>query len=128
MRALLFFLARQQGFKDFILRFRIFRETAWRFVAGETLSEAVPAVRAANAAGMRASLDHLGENVRSREDAVKAVAEAKQILDTIRAEKIDCNLSVKLTQLGLDVDEELCRANLAEIVGHAAEIGNFVRV
>jgi len=128
MRALLFFLSRQESLKHLILRFGPFRRAAWRFVAGEKLEDAIRAARAANAAGMRASLDLLGENVHSKEGAVRARAEVVAMLDTIRAEAVDCNVSVKLTQLGLDLDPEFCFQNLREIVRHAAELGNFIRV
>ena len=128
MRALLLFLSRKEIFKRFFLRFKVFRDTAWRFVAGETLPDAIRAARAANAAGMRASLDLLGENVHSREDARRATAEVLGMLDTIRAEGVDCNVSVKLTQLGLDLDMEFGYENLCAIVRHAAELGNFIRV
>jgi proline dehydrogenase len=128
MRALFLFLSRQEAFKRFCLRFEIFRNTAWRFVAGETLDDAIRAVRAANRFRMHASLDHLGENVHARDGAERATAEIVEMLDRIDAEKVDCNVSVKLTQLGLDLDTELCAGNLLRIVEHAARYGNFVRV
>src|SRR5262245_2677838 len=128
MRALLLFLARREGFKNFILRFRIFRETAFRFVAGETLQDALRAVHEANRLGMRASLDLLGENVESRDGARRAAQEVLEMLDAIHSEKVDCNVSVKLTQLGLDLDNEFCYQNLRQIISHAATLGNFIRV
>jgi proline dehydrogenase len=128
MRALLLFLAQREGIKKFILRFRIFRKTAFRFVAGETLPDALRAVHEANRLGMRASLDLLGENVQSRDHARHATQEVLEMLDAIHAEKADCNISVKLTQLGLDLDREFCYQNLREIVTRAASQGNFVRV
>src|SRR5262249_51828772 len=126
MRALLLFLARQEGIKNFILRFRIFRETAFRFVAGETLQDALRAVREANRLGMRASLDLLGENVESGDDARRATQDVIEMLDAIQAEKADCNVSVKLTQLGLDLDSEFCFQNLRQIINYAAGLGNFI--
>jgi proline dehydrogenase len=128
MRALLLFLAHQEGFKNFIMRFGFFRNTAWRFVAGETLDHAVGSVRELNRHKIRGSLDLLGENTLSREDAEKAAREVVTIFDRIQAERIDCNVSVKLTQLGLALDQEFCFANLARIVSHAGSLGNFVRV
>jgi proline dehydrogenase len=128
MRALLLFLAHQDGFKNFIMRFRFFRNTAWRFVAGETLDDAVRVVREANRQGIRCSLDLLGENTTSRPDAHRAAREVITMLDRIRAEKIDCNVSLKLTQLGLALDTGFCYENLMAIVRRAGELGNFVRV
>lgn len=128
MRAFLLFLSHQESFKNFILRFKIFRRIARRFVAGETLDDAIRAAREANLQGIKASSDLLGENTLTREDAVRAAEDILGMLDRIRAEKVDCNISVKLTQLGLDLDTDFCRQNLLRIVRHAAELGNFIRV
>ena len=128
MRALLLFLARRESFKNFIMNFRVFRDTAWRFVAGETLDDALRAVREANRLSMRGTLDLLGENTISREDARRATSEVSEMLDRIDVERVDCNVSVKLTQLGLDLDSEFCFRNLLRIVRHARERGNFIWV
>lgn len=128
LRALLLFLAHREGFKNFILRFKIFQKAAWRFVAGETLDDAIRVVRDANRLRMRGTLDLLGENTRSRADAINAVREVFTMLDRIRDEKVDCNVSVKLTQLGLDLDADFCRSNLEEIVRRARACESFVRV
>jgi proline dehydrogenase len=128
MRAFFLFLARSEGFKNFAMRFRFFRNTAWRFVAGETLDDAVRTVRETNSHGIRCTLDLLGENTQSADDARNATREVVAMLDRINQENIDTNVSVKLTQLGLDLDTEFCYENLSAIVKHAGELGNFVRV
>jgi len=128
LRALLLFLSRQESLKNLMLRFKIFRRTAWRFVAGETLDDAMRVVQEANRCGIRATLDLLGENTRSPEDAEKATEESLGILDRIAAEKVDSNLSVKLTQLGLDLGTDYCFRNLMKIARHARDLQNFVRV
>lgn len=128
MRALLLFLARREGFKKFVLQFPIFQKMAWRFVAGETIDDAIRAVRIANGKGLRCTLDLLGENTESREDALSATAELIGLLDRIHAENVDCNVSLKLTQLGLNLETEFCTENLARIVSHAQRQGTFVRV
>jgi proline dehydrogenase len=128
MRALLLFLAQSPGFKNFAMKFKPFRATALRFIAGETVDEAIQAVRDANRNRIACSLDLLGENTYSREDAGKAVRDVLGIFDRIHAEKVDCNISVKLTQLGLDLDHDFCAQNLLRIVSHARSMGNFVRV
>ncbi len=128
MRTLLLFLAHREDFKDFILRFRFFQKAVLRFVSGETLDDAIRAVREANSRGIRGTLDFLGENTLSREDALKSAREAITILERIEAEKVDCNISVKLTQLGLDLGTEFCFENLVGIVRKARERGIFVRV
>ncbi len=128
MRALLLFLSHREGFKNFILRFKIVQKAAWRFVAGETLDDAIRAVRETNKLNIRGTLDLLGENTHSREDAERSAAEVRAMFDRIQAEKVDCNVSVKLTQLGLDLDTDFCRQNLSTIVRKAGDHGNFVRV
>jgi proline dehydrogenase len=128
VRALLLFLAQNKGFKNFVTKFKPFRVTASRFIAGETLDEAIRAVRDANRNRIFGSLDLLGENTSSREDAVRAVQDVLEVFNRIQAEKVNCNVSVKLTQLGLDLDPDFCAQNLLRIVKHAHSLGNFVRV
>ncbi len=128
MRSLLLFLARQEAFKDFALRFSFFRDTASRFVAGEVLEDALKAVRQANAQKLLGTLDLLGENTLSTRDATEECREIIGILDKIRAGSLRCNVSIKLTQLGLALDPEFCQQNLMLIAEHARACGNFVRV
>jgi proline dehydrogenase len=128
MRALLLYLARMEGFKNLMLKFGMFRKLASRFVAGETLDDAVRVVKETNRTGVRGTLDLLGENTLSLDDARSATREIIGILDRIRSEHIDCNVSVKLTQLGLGLDTEQCLGNLSSIVAHARQLGDFVRV
>ena len=128
MRALLLFLARQEGFKNFALGFKFFRDTASRFIAGETLEDAITAVRYANQHRLSGTLDLLGENTASPEDADKAARDVIEMLDRIRAENVDCNVSIKLTQLGMDLDRDFCEQHLIRILDHARALGNFIRV
>jgi proline dehydrogenase len=128
MRALLLFLAKQEGFKNFAMKFGFFRRAALRFVAGESLEDAVSAVRQANRQGPAGTLDLLGENTLTQEDAANARQEITGIFDRIREERVRCNVSVKLTQLGLALDQNLTYRHIYEIVGHAREKENFVRV
>jgi proline dehydrogenase len=128
VRALLLFLAKQEGFKNLAMNLSFFRKTALRFVAGETLDDAVRIVRQINQQKMTGTLDLLGENTHTRDDAINACREITGMFDRIQAEKINCNVSVKLTQLGLALDQDFCRRNLFQIARHAREMGNFVRV
>jgi len=128
MRALLLFLAKQEHFKNHAMKLGFFQKAAARFVAGESLEDAIRAVRLANAQNITGTLDLLGENTLTRDDAVNTCREIAGIFDTIRSEKVNCNVSVKLTQLGLAADEDLARRNLLAIAGRARETGNFVRV
>src|SRR5438874_4440272 len=104
------------------------RQLALRFVAGETLEDGVAAVRRLNRQGFSASLDHLGEHTTSPDEARAAADAYVALLDRIDAERLDANLSLKLTQLGLDLDPAQCAAHLERIVGRAHTWHNFVRI
>jgi proline dehydrogenase len=99
-----------------------------RYIAGATLAEAVECVRGLNSGGKMATVDVLGEEITSAEEAAAIVRAYKDVFEAIERERLDSTVSVKLTALGLELDYELCRANVTEVVGHAAERGNFVRI
>ncbi len=101
---------------------------ARRYVAGSELEDAVRVVQELNTEGAMATCDVLGEAVRDRGRAEAAVAEYLRLLETIRAEGLDANVSVKPTLLGLGIDERFCRDNIRAVVRRAAELGNFVRI
>jgi len=102
---------------------------ARRFVAGESIDSAVAAVRALNSAGMSATLDFLGEDVFERDAAMRTRDVYLEMLDAIRASGIDSNVSVKLTAIGLLIDEDFATANLRSIVDRAAiNPDPFVRI
>jgi proline dehydrogenase len=105
---------------------------AWRmverFVAGEKLEDAIRAIKALNAKGINATLDHLGENTNTPEDARQATEDIVAALDAIEKSGVRANVSIKLTQIGLALDPKLCGENLTWIVEHAAKLNNFVRV
>jgi proline dehydrogenase len=128
LRQVLLALSRQAWAYRLILSNPLTRGMAWRFVAGESRESALAAVRALNARGIRATLDYLGENVTSREEAVAAADEAIAELKAIRAAGVDANVSIKLTQFGLDLGDDLCRAQLRRVLDCARELGNFVRI
>jgi proline dehydrogenase len=101
---------------------------ASRYVAGEDLAAAVRVVRTLNQQGAMATVDVLGEEVSERDKATAAVEEYLRVFETIDREKIDSNVSIKLTLLGLKIDEGFCRDNVARIVETAQRFGNFVRI
>ncbi|HWM93948.1 MAG TPA: proline dehydrogenase family protein [Thermoanaerobaculia bacterium] len=101
---------------------------ASRYVAGEALADAVRVVRNLNQQGAMGTIDVLGEEVKEREKALAAVEEYLQVFDTIASEGLDSNVSIKLTLLGLKIDESFCRDNVERIVVKAKEHGNFVRI
>ncbi len=104
------------------------RRLATRFVAGETLPEAVAVAHALNSRGISVSMDHLGEHVHDPGSAAAALTDYLACLDQIEAEQLDANVSVKLTQLGLAVDASLAAAALETLAKRAAEMGTTVTV
>ena len=101
---------------------------AARFVAGETLDDCLSVLADLNAKGLHANTTLLGEDVESRQETVSVVAEFRTVLDRIGERELRANLAVKLTHLGLLIDEELAYENVGALVDHAAERGNFVRI
>jgi proline dehydrogenase len=101
---------------------------ARRYVAGDTLDDAVLTLRALNEEGVMGTVDILGEAVREPVKATAAVEEYLRLLDRIEDEKLDANISIKPTMLGLNIDQVLCEENLLRIVARAAEFDNFVRI
>lgn len=128
LRTLLLKLSESKGLAGWITSNGRARQMARRFVAGETLDEAVAAARACRADGMLASLDHLGENVSTVADAQRARDSYLEIFDRVEQEKLEANVSCKLTQLGLDLSVELCEGLVSSLVERAARCGNFLRV
>ncbi len=107
---------------------RLLTFLARRFVAGDTLDEAVQQVRRLNGEGIKATLDNLGEECKNHEQALAARDEYVRMLGRIADEKLDCNVSLKLTQFGLGLDGNFCRDNLFRVLDEAVRSGNFVRI
>jgi proline dehydrogenase len=128
LRALLLELAKSSHLRRWITSNGRTRRWAQRFVPGEDIASALEAARRSNRAGMTVSLDHLGENVVTREDAKRARQAYTDALDRIAAENLDANVSLKLTHLGLDLGDEFCTEQLRIVTQRAAELRNFVRV
>ena len=127
-RSALIWLSRHQELKNFATRFGFFKKLTTRFVAGETIDEAVSYIRAINAENCTASFDHLNESVASESEAEAEVTEYLNILSRIDQTKIRSNVSIKLTQFGLGLDKELAYRNARRVVEEAHRRGNFVRV
>ena len=98
------------------------------FVAGDTIAQAVKAVKKLNQKKVMATMDVLGESVKDKETAEKAVSAYLELLEAIPRAGIDSHVSLKLTQMGLDIDTEYCYQNVRKIVQKARELGNFVRI
>ncbi|UAC49811.1 proline dehydrogenase [Bacillus aquiflavi] len=101
---------------------------AGQVVAGETIDSAIKKVRELNDKGLVCTLDHLGEFVSSKEEASEATQYCIDTLDAIAKSGVECNLSVKMTQLGLDIDKDFCLNNIKKIVSTAKKYDNFVRI
>ena len=128
MRALLLRLSESKRLAPLMMHNGASRRVARRFVAGETLDDAVEAAREVNRRLQLASLDLLGENVSDEAGARRAAEGYLAVFDRIAQERLDANVSLKLTQLGLDLSEDLCLELLEKIVAHATSQGNFVRI
>jgi proline dehydrogenase len=127
-RAGLLWLSEQPRVFRFVRHNGVAKRFAARFVAGESVDSAVSVARDLNAIGLSTSLDLLGESVSRSEEAQHARDSYVDLLEHIRAAGVDANVSVKLTQLGLDIDETLGHGHIAAIVDRARALGNFVRV
>ncbi|HEX7977758.1 MAG TPA: proline dehydrogenase family protein [Gemmatimonadaceae bacterium] len=128
LRDTLLYLSNQPRVFNYVRNSRLAKHFAKRFVPGETLDEALEVVRALNARGITASLDLLGESVTNEREARAARDEYLQILDRIHQFRLDANVSVKLTAMGLDIDHELCVAVMQDILTRAQQYDSFVRI
>jgi len=105
----------------------VVRFFAGRYIAGETIGHAVEAVRQLNTEGVLTTIDVLGEDITTKEEAIASREQSNEVLQTIAREKLGGNLSIKLTSLGLKIDRDFCRENVREILKIAAGYGIFVR-
>ena len=128
LRSLFLTLSRSDRLRHWMVHFGPARRMARRFIAGETLDEAVAVARQLQAQGILTALDHLGENVATPKDAERAVCEYQALLQRIAAEGLPATISVKLTHNGLDFGEEFCCARLRSIAQTAQSLGNTVEV
>ncbi len=128
LRSFFIYLSKAGWARKIVTGWSLAWKMASRFVAGNTLDDAIRAIKELNSRGINATLDHLGEHTTTLEEARKATRDVLDALDAIQNSGIRANVSVKLTQLGLGLDPKVCANNLAAIVAHAAGYKNFVRV
>lgn len=121
-------MSERDGIRDILFRLPFSREASQRFVAGDTHEDALGVAADLNRQGFRVTLDLLGESVSERSEAKRAAAEYAESLELIESSEADTTISLKLTQLGLDIDTDFCTDNLRRIVARADELGNFVRI
>src|SRR4051812_2687244 len=128
IRNTLLYLSNQPRVFKFVRNNRLAKHFASRFVPGETVDEALAVTRELNAKGITASLDLLGESVYTEREARQARDEYLNLLDRIQQAKLNANVSVKLTAMGLDIDHELCVAIMQDILTRAQQYRTFVRL
>jgi proline dehydrogenase len=128
MRNVFLYLSRRPSLKGVLTTFPGAKQVTARFIAGENIDDALAAIRVLNRQGVTATFDHLGESTTLEAQAVADTQAYMHALRRIDESGIESNVSVKPTQLGLDIDEELCYRNLRDIVAEAARLKNFVRI
>lgn len=129
LRSLLIYLSKAAWAQKLITSWGFAWRTASRFVAGTKLEDAVRSVRELNAKGINATLDHLGEHTSTPEEAQQATDDIFATLDTLGIDpSLRSNVSIKLTQIGLGLDETLCAENLERILARARQNKTFIRI
>ena len=128
MRPFLLWLSTRQSIFNFMRKNRLAKKFASRFVAGETIDSAVTAAKQLQAKGITVSLDMLGESVAQPAEAEVARDTYLAMLKAMQAAGVEVNVSVKLTQMGLDIDPALCERNVRQILGLAKALNAFVRL
>lgn len=127
-RTALLYLSRQHKLKDYFSFLPGFKQVTRRFIAGENIDDAIAAIRELNAQGSSATFDHLGESTTSEAEAEADVREYCHVLRRIDETGVNSNISIKPTQLGLDISEQLYQRNIRRLVEEAKRYGNFVRI
>jgi proline dehydrogenase len=128
LRQLLLYLSTARWARTIATRWGAARRVARRFIAGETVQDALNATRDLNAQGLLVSLDYLGESVTNADDTQSVVAAYRQLIDRIAGEQLKASVSLKLTHMGLDISEDLCVSNLRHILTDAKAHGIAVTI
>ncbi|MEE9187978.1 MAG: proline dehydrogenase family protein [Anaerolineales bacterium] len=128
LRPFFIYLSQADWARQLISRWGFARRAASRFIAGEDIDDAIRVVKALNAKNINATLDHLGEHTSTPEKALQATSEIIEIIERVDREGVRSNVSIKLTQIGLAVDENLCADNLNRILETAVDLNTFVRI
>ncbi len=128
LRSLLIYLSKAAWAQRIVTGWGLAWRVASRFVAGTRIEDAIRAIRELNAKGINVTLDHLGEHTSTPEEAAESTAAILNTLEAVRKSGLCANVSIKLTQIGLGLDESVCRQNLERILNRAQECSNFVRI
>jgi proline dehydrogenase len=127
-RSFFSYLAKATWARKIVAKWSIAWKMASRFIAGETLPDGIRVIKSLNAMGINATLDHLGENTDSPEKAKQATKDIIQAFDAIEQAGVRANVSIKLTQIGLGISDELCTENLRQILETSTKYNSFVRI
>jgi proline dehydrogenase len=127
-RSFFIYLSKAAWARNIVTKWPIAWKMASRFISGETLSDGIQTIKQLNNKGINATLDHLGEHTDSPEQARKATTDIIQAFDAIEEAGVRSNVSIKLTQIGLGVSNDLCLENLGHIVDKARSCNSFVRI
>jgi proline dehydrogenase len=128
LRAFFIYLSESKPLRHMAEQSALGRKLSYRFVAGMEVEDVLKVTKQVNDLGLSVSMDNLGENVTNTEEAGQSAKLYHELLDQIAARKLNANVSLKLTHMGLDVDEELARGITSGLVEHATRANNFVRV
>jgi proline dehydrogenase len=128
LRSFFIYLSKASWAQKLVTNWGFAWKAASRFIAGERIEDAIRAVRELNAKGINATLDHLGEHTSTTEEADRATQDILTVLNEIDKAAVRANVSIKLTQIGMGLDEEICQQNLVRILELARQHNNFVRV
>jgi proline dehydrogenase len=128
LRSFLIYLSKAAWAQKLVTSWGLAWHAASRFVAGESAEDAIRAIRELNAKGINATLDHLGEHTSTADEAERATDAILLILNEIEKAGVRANVSIKLTQIGMGLDEEICRQNLVRILEQVKKHDNFLRV
>lgn len=128
LRSIFIYLSKAAWAQNLVMNWSFAWKAASRFVAGSTIEDALRVVRTLNEKGINATLDQLGEHTSTPEEANRSADGILIVLDAIQEAGVRSNVSIKLTQIGMGMDDEICRANLTRILERAKKYKNFVRI
>lgn len=128
LRSFLIYLSKAAWAQKLVTSWGFAWKAASRFVAGESVQDAIHTIRELNAKGINATLDRLGEHTSTIDEANASADAIVEVLNEIDKAGVKSNISIKLTQIGMGLDEEICRQNLVRILDQAKKLGNFIRI
>jgi proline dehydrogenase len=128
LRSILIYLSQASWARQIVTRWSFARKAASRFIAGEELDDAISVIRTLNSKNINATLDHLGEHTSTAGRAIQATSDIVEVIERIHQEDVRSGVSIKLTQIGMNVDENLCANNLEKILETAKKYSIFVRI